>query len=136
MTPTQTIPASVGSVVTMICDVSANPANVTFFWHTKHTDLDRYEHSYDGGGYGDDQSHPSSHYIINDKGLKSRLEVRIENGDDFGQYSSWAKNYAGTQEEPCYYNVYGKRCYTTMSACLAHSFCLYGRKTRFSQSKV
>ena len=39
VTPTQTIPANIGSIVTMICEVDANPTNVTFLWRTKHQEI-------------------------------------------------------------------------------------------------
>ena len=103
ITPTQTIPANLGSLVTMICDVDANPANVSFFWHSKHTNLKELSRAQSGLAGGSGQ-----HLHIKDLGMKSRLEIRIESADDFGQYSCWAKNFAGVQEEPCYYNVYGK----------------------------
>lgn len=96
MTPTQTIPANIGSVVTMICDVAANPSNVSFHWRTKHKDLAYEQSSFEVGGV-----------MIKNRGLKSRLEIRVENVDDFGQYSCLAHNLAGIQEEPCYYNIYG-----------------------------
>ena len=102
ITPTQTIPANFGSVVTMICDVDANPANVSFFWRSKDTDLRQISEQ------SRVRSDTNAQLLIKDKALKSRLEIRIENGDDFGQYSCWAKNFAGVQEEPCYYNVYGE----------------------------
>lgn len=103
ITPTQTIPANVGSLVTMICDVEANPANVTFFWQTKHRDLTEDVH------LGSQAT--SQHVHIQDRAMKSRLEIRIEGGDDFGQYVCLAANFAGVQDEPCYYNVYGEPTY-------------------------
>nr|XP_027201136.1 probable protein phosphatase DDB_G0279461 [Dermatophagoides pteronyssinus] len=40
VTPTQTIPANIGSIVTMICEIDANPiTNVTFLWRTKHQEI-------------------------------------------------------------------------------------------------
>lgn len=95
VTPTQTIPANIGSVVTMICDVAANPSNVTFHWRTKHRKLSN-------------GAQPRANVTIKDKALKSRLEIRIDSEDDFGQYSCSAVNIAGAQPEPCFYNIYGE----------------------------
>ncbi len=97
----QTIPANVGSLVTMICDVEANPANVTFFWQSKHKDLRDLR--------GQSSFRQMSHHVhITDRAMKSRLEIQIESGDNFGQYLCYAQNLAGVQDEPCFYNVYGK----------------------------
>lgn len=92
----QTIPANVGSLVTMICDVEANPANVTFFWQSKLRDLRSSIRSM------------GRHLHITDRAMKSRLEIRIESRENFGQYVCYAQNLAGVQDEPCFYNVYGK----------------------------
>ena len=101
ITPMQTIPANVGSLVTMICDVEANPANVTFFWQSKHKDLRDLR--------GQSSFRQMSHHVhITDRAMKSRLEIQIESGDNFGQYLCYAQNLAGVQDEPCFYNVYGK----------------------------
>lgn len=95
----QTIPANVGSLVTMICDVEANPANVTFFWKSKHKDLRDVRSSIRSTG---------RHLHITDRAKKSRLEIQIENRENFGQYLCYAQNLAGVQDEPCFYNIYGK----------------------------
>lgn len=100
-TPTQTIPANVGSLVTMICDVDGHPDNVSFHWSSKQHDLRQLQIERQAHGLP---------WIVNIRTLRklrSRLDIRLESPDQFGQYSCWAENVAGVQKEPCFYNVYG-----------------------------
>lgn len=101
----QTIPAYVGSLVTMICDVEANPANVTFFWQSKQKDLRSTKDLHD---LRSSIRSIGRHLHIKNRAMKSRLEIRIESRENFGQYLCYAQNLAGVQDEPCFYNVYGK----------------------------
>lgn len=141
MTPTQTIPANIGSIVTMICEVDANPTNVTFLWRTKHQEIlfpssstgssSTYQHNNNHHMEQQKYSTETSMLILGSssnlfssssseqqqqqqqqnnyrKIIRNRLELLIESDDDYGQYQCWARNLAGDQTEPCFYNIYGK----------------------------
>ncbi len=87
LSPTQTIPANIGRSVTLFCEVDSSLSNVTFFWYSRNI-------------------HKTEAKIEN-KGLKSKLIIYPKNEEDFGQYSCWARNLAGNQLDPCFYNIYG-----------------------------
>lgn len=98
-TPPQTMPANLGTTVTLVCEVDAQPvSNMTFHWSTKNTDINQMIES--------KQSKVFKIQKVNNN--KSRLEVIMDSSTSFGQYSCSARNVAGVQREPCYYNVYGQ----------------------------
>lgn len=116
VTPIQTIPANIGSVVTMVCEVRSNPwRNVQFRWQTKHRELALKSSQDDNASVPkmiDSRQKYSRIFSTLTSSptriVRNRLAIRIESSDDFGQYQCWAHNDVGEQREPCLYNIYGR----------------------------
>lgn len=94
LSPTQTIPANIGRPAFLFCEVGSSLMNVTFFWYSKHI-------------------HKTDFKIVN-KGLKSKLIINPKTGEDFGQYTCWARSLAGNQIEPCLFNIYGRDLFSNL----------------------
>lgn len=76
-------------VARVVCEVEANPPDVTFYWRFNNT--------------SETVDIPQSH-VIHDK-LRSVASYTPMTELDYGSLLCWAKNSRGMQQEPCVFHV-------------------------------
>lgn len=84
---------ALGETARILCDVEANPTDVTFYW--------TFNNSATATVTMDSRQH--SRFVS--EGMRSSLSFTPISKSDFGKLACWAKNGVGTQLEPCIFSV-------------------------------
>ena len=75
-------------IVNLLCEVEANPTNVSFHWslnNSRDSDIILSKHTNDG--------------------IFSRLRHTLRADEDYGTFGCWASNIVGYSKQPCLYHI-------------------------------